>query len=75
MRNGLLACLFGLLGVFTLAVLFVPIAVIFAGAGLIGSLLRNRGDALLVNLVAVGVIYWAILVSPSLWFLIGMSVQ
>lgn len=72
-RCAWIGCLFALIGIFFLAVVFVPLAVLFTGAGLIGSLLRGRVDAFFVSLLGVILIGAAFLTSPSLWLLIGLS--
>ncbi len=67
---GLLGCVFGVLGIFTLGILFVPLAAICSLVGLLNGLSGNGSglatSALGAFLTAVGFV-----ASPSLWFLAG----
>src|SRR5215472_2337449 len=68
---GLLGCVFGLLGIFTWGLIFVPLSAICALVGsfrgIAGRSITGIGCSLLAGMLAV----FGFVVSPSLWMLTG----
>jgi hypothetical protein len=74
---GMLSILFGIIGILTFGLIFVPLAFLFSFVGFVGGLGMLRGftdisgTGMLVSLVG-GILGWiGFLVSPSLWLVVG----
>jgi hypothetical protein len=67
---GLLGCVFGVLGIFTLGILFVPLAAICSLVGLLNGLSGN-GSGLATSVLGAFLTAAGFMASPSLWFLAG----
>jgi hypothetical protein len=68
---GVLACIFGILGIFTFAVVFVPLAAICSVIGLLLGLAGRSGSGFGLSLVGGVLTAAGFTVSPSLWLLFG----
>lgn len=68
---GLLGCLFAVLGIFTVGFVFVPLAAICTGAGLIRSIAGRNIAGFGTSLIAGLLTTIGFAVSPSLWLLAG----
>ena len=64
---GLLGCIFGILGIFTLALVFVPIAALCALVGLIRGLTGGSISGIGTSILAAILCVFGFLASPSLW--------
>jgi len=71
---GLLGCIFGILGIFTFGLVFVPLAAICSLLGLIrgvaGFSISGIGCSLLASILTV----WGFAFSPTLWVLVGAGI-
>lgn len=79
LTTGMLSVLFGILGIFTFGIIFVPLAALFSCFGFIGGLGLFRGftdmsgTAMLASVVG-GFLAWiGFLASPSLWLILGVA--
>ena len=68
---GLLGCLFGTIGIFALALVFVPLAAVCTLVGLIRGVVGRSGAGIGSSLLAGVVTLIAVLTSPSLLLLLG----
>lgn len=70
---GVLGCVFGVLGIFFIGLIFVPLAALCAIIGLIRGI--GSGSATAVGLSIIGGIlcFFGFAVSPSLWVLLGVG--
>jgi hypothetical protein len=66
---GLLGCIFGILGIFTSGLIFVPLAAICAIFGLFRGLAGSSIGGIGCALIAGALTVWGFVVSPSLWML------
>ena len=66
MTAALTACVFAVLGIFTIGPLFVPIALLFTLIALLSGLARCNLMVLFTGLIALGLSGFAILTSPTL---------
>jgi hypothetical protein len=67
---GLLGCAFGVLGIFTLGIVFVPLAALCSLVGLLNGLSGN-GSGLATSAIGAFLTAVGFMASPSLWFLTG----
>ena len=76
---GLFACVFGILGVFTVAIVFVPLAALCGTLGLLLGLAGRSATGFFVSLLGALLAAVAFVFSPSLWLLaaalVGTSMQ
>jgi hypothetical protein len=68
---GVLGCLFGVLGILTLGVVFVPLAAFCSPVGLLRGLAGLSGSGIAVSLLAGVLTIMGFVFSPSLWLLAG----
>lgn len=68
---GVLGCVFGILGIFTFALVFVPLAAVCSGIGLLLGLTGRSGSGFGVSLIGCFLTAAGVIVSPSLWVLVG----
>jgi hypothetical protein len=68
---GVLACLFGILGIFTLAIVFVPLAAVCSVIGMLLGLFGRSGSGFGLSLVGGFLTAAGFAVSPSLWLIFG----
>jgi hypothetical protein len=71
---GLLGCVFGVLGIFTLGLIFVPLAAICSVVGLLRGLTGVSLSGIGCSLLAGALTFWGFVVSPSLWLLVGAGI-
>ncbi len=77
--TGVFACVFGILGIFTLGFIFVPLAVIFSligfvtGLGLLRGFTGMSGTGMLVSFIGGILAFAGLATSPSLWLLFGVA--
>ncbi|MEL0638241.1 MULTISPECIES: hypothetical protein [Marinomonas] len=63
---GIIACVLAVFGIFTLSVVFVPLAIIFAIFGTLAAILQMNGSGIGVNLLAWILVIAGIVTSPAL---------
>ena len=68
---GLWGCLFGLLGIFTIGVFFVPLAALCAVVGLVRGLQGSSSSGIGMSLLAGVLAAFGFVISPSMWLLVG----
>ena len=68
---GLFGCVFGLLGIFTFALLFVPLAALCSGIGLLLGTVGRSSSGFGVSLLGCFLTAIGVVVSPSLWVVLG----
>jgi len=69
---GILGCVFGLFGIFTIGIIFVPLAGICSVFGLLRGLFGRSVSGIGVSLLAAILTFWGFVFSPTLWpFLIA----
>jgi hypothetical protein len=66
MTAALTACVFAVLGIFTIGPLFVPIALLFAVIAVLSGLARCNLLVLFTGVVALGLSGFAVMTSPTL---------
>lgn len=71
--SGIFACVFAVLAVFTVALLFLPLALLFAFIGFIQSLEAKNGSGVMISVVSVIISIGAVIVSPTIWFVFGTA--
>lgn len=69
----IMGCVFGILGIFTLGVVFVPLAALCAVVSFLGGITTLRFSAVFLGLVAGVLTCWGYFLSPSLWLLTGAA--
>jgi hypothetical protein len=69
--TGVFACLFGALGIFTLGIIFVPLAALCSVIGLLLGLAGRSSSGLAVSTLGAGLTVIGFVASPSLWLLVG----
>jgi hypothetical protein len=72
--SGLLGCVFGVLGIFTFGLIFVPLAAICSLVGLLRGLAGSSISGIGCSLLAAVLTAWGFVVSPSLWLLVGAGI-
>ncbi|HVC56442.1 MAG TPA: hypothetical protein VND95_10825 [Stellaceae bacterium] len=68
---GLLGCMFGILGIFTIGIIFVPLAAVCSLFGLLRGLLGGSPGGIGCSLVGCVLTVWGFVFSPTLWLLVG----
>jgi hypothetical protein len=68
---GVIGCALALLGIFTLGVVFIPLAAVFSLIGILLGLGDRRGLGFVVSAVAVALTIAGAIVSPGVWLLIA----
>jgi hypothetical protein len=68
-----LACLFGILGIFFSGIIFVPLAALCAIIGLVRGIGSGSIVAIGLSLLALVLCFFGFLTSPSLWLLFGIG--
>jgi hypothetical protein len=66
-----LACVFALLSIFTLGIVFVPLAALCCVVGLLLAMLGRSGSGFAISLVGGVLTATGFALSPSLWLLTG----
>jgi hypothetical protein len=66
---GVLGCVFGILGIFTIGLIFVPIAAICSLVGLMNGAGGRNGAGIGVSLIGCFLTVVGFIASPSLWIL------
>jgi hypothetical protein len=68
---GVFGCIFGVLGIFTLGLVFVPLAAVCSGIGLLFGLVGRSGSGFGVSLIGCLLTATGAALSPSVWVLLG----
>lgn len=71
---GYLGCFFGLFGILTIGIVFVPLAVLCSGIGICRSLLGGSLAGFCVSSAGMFLALLGFVVSPSLWLLLGLTI-
>lgn len=71
---GLLGCVFGILGIFTLGFVFVPLAAVCSLIGLLRGLMGMSGAGIGLSVLGIVLTIVGFIFSPSLWLLFAASV-
>jgi hypothetical protein len=72
--SGLLGCVFGILGIFTWGLIFVPLAAICSLVGLLRGIAGFSISGIGCSLLAAVLTARGFVVSPSLWLLVGAGI-
>ncbi len=70
---GVLGCVFGVLGIFFIGLIFVPLAALCAIIGLIRGIGSGSATAVGLSIIAGILCFFGFAVSPSLWVLLGVG--
>ncbi len=73
MLAGVFGCVFGLLGIFSVGLLFVPLAAVCSLLGLLRGVAGGSGPGIGVSLLGLVLTAAGFMVSPSLWFLLAIG--
>lgn len=68
---GVIGCIFAVLGIFTLGVIFVPIAAACSAVGMLLALAGGSGSGFGVSAVAAALTFAGALLSPTVWALMA----
>jgi hypothetical protein len=68
---GVFACLFGILGIFTLGLVFVPLAALCSVIGMLRGLVGRSISGFSISLMGAFLAFIGVLVSPSLWLVVA----
>jgi hypothetical protein len=68
---GVLACLFGILGIFSLGIVFVPLAALCSVAGMLLGLVGRSSSGFSISLIGGVLAITGVVLSPSLLLLVG----
>lgn len=71
---GIFGCVFGLLGIFTFGIIFVPLAALCGVIGVIRGIAGGSASGIGSSVLAAALAVWGFVVSPSLWLLLGMGI-
>jgi hypothetical protein len=71
---GALGCVFGVLGIFTLGLVFVPLAALCSVVGLIRGLTSASAAGIGLSLVGAVLTIAGFIFSPSLWVLLAAAI-
>jgi hypothetical protein len=71
--SGLLSCVFGILGIFTWGLIFVPLAAVCSLVGLLRGSAGLSISGIGCSLLGAVLTAWGFVVSPSLWLLPGWA--
>jgi hypothetical protein len=74
MVAGLLGCGLGILGIFTVGILFVPLAALCSLIGVIRGAMGGSGAGIGVSILGIILAIWGFVMSPSLWLLLAIGV-
>ena len=66
-QAGLFGCIFGVLGIFTLGFVFVPLAALCSFVGLIRGLFGASASGVGASILAAGLAIFGFAMSPTLW--------
>lgn len=66
-------CLFGLLGIFFIGIVFVPLAALCGVIGFVRGISSGSATAIGLSLLAGVLCFFGFLTSPSLWLVLGVS--
>jgi hypothetical protein len=72
--SGLLSCVFGILGIFTWGLIFVPLAAVCSLVGLLRGSAGLSISGIGCSLLGAVLTAWGFVVSPSLWLLLGVGI-
>ncbi len=67
--SGVFGCIFGLLGIFTFGIVFVPLAAVCSVIGVIRGTFGRSASGIGVSVLAALLTIWGFLFSPSLWLI------
>lgn len=65
----IMGCLFAIMGIFTVGIIFVPIAALCAILGLAGGAVNGNFVAVVLSIVAIALTCWGYALSPSMWLI------
>jgi len=68
---GIFGCIFGILGIFTVGIIFVPLAAICSVVGLLRGIFGGSASGIGLSILAAALAIWGVVVSPTLWLLIA----
>ena len=68
---GIFGCAFGLLGIFSWGLIFVPLAALCAAIGLFRGIAGRSGVGIGTSILASVLTVWGFIFSPSLWLIFG----
>ena len=74
MVAGLLGCGLGILGIFTLGIIFVPLAALCSVVGIIRGIIGGSGAGIGVSILGIILTVAGFALSPSLWLLVAVGV-
>lgn len=64
---GIFGCVFGILGVFTIGIVFVPLAALCSIVGFLRGISAGSASGIGMSLLAAALTVWGFLFSPTLW--------
>lgn len=70
---GMLGCVLGILGIFTLGIIFVPLAALCSLMGLIRGAMGGSAAGIGVSILGAILAIWGAIVSPSIWLLLAVG--
>lgn len=73
MVAGLLGCGLGLLAIFTLGIIFVPLAALCSITGVIRGLIGRSGAGIGASIIGIILTVAGFMLSPSLWLLLAVG--
>jgi hypothetical protein len=73
MLPGIFACIFGILGILFLGIIFVPLGLIVAIIGTLGTIKSKDVASIGVNVLGWVLVIAGFICSPSLWLLLGFG--
>jgi hypothetical protein len=68
---GVFACLFGILGIFTLGLIFIPLAALCSVIGMLRGLVGRSISGFSISLMGAFLAFVGVVVSPSLWLIVA----
>ena len=72
---GVLACVFGVLGILTLGVVFVPLAALCSVVGVVRGVIGRSAAGIGVSILGIVLTIAGFVFSPSLWLLFAVGVS
>jgi hypothetical protein len=69
--TGVFACLFGILGIITLGIIFVPLAALCSVIGMLRGLVGRSISGFSISLMGAFLAFAGVVVSPSLWLIVA----
>lgn len=70
---GVLGCVFGTLGIFSIGIVFVPLAALCSFIGFLSGLSGGSFTGTLLSLIGGSLTVAGFVFSPSLWVLLGLG--